>query len=255
MEVKDGDFLIYGGLTVNSEDFLKLSNEVWKIRKSYEIDKSEKIKFNPGPKHLSHEDFIGFKSDIIQAAANYDCKFLVYHALHDIVQDVDLGRRNGINELCLNFTYLLKNADTLGMILVDRFNDKGNKIEGHLTEKFSTGLTGLPNADEFRLKNVVGIHYSAIGQSHMPSLIDIVLGSYRFALNSHCRKNEKNLKSAKTILKSLKPLFPTDPDGVVIPRIAMSFSPLDVRVPKYKQKYVEAIEFLRDAGLPVDQTY
>ncbi|MCK0095498.1 hypothetical protein MWU60_07935 [Yoonia sp. F2084L] len=255
METRDGDFLIYGGLTVDDDKFQSLNDKIWLIREKYKIDRSEKLKFNPGPKHLLHQEFIGLKSELIEAACDHACQFLVYHVLHDLVTDADLGRRNGINEICLNFSYLLKAADTCGMVLLDRFNDLGNKIDGHLTEKFSIGLTGLPHSEQFRLDRVVGLHYSAIGQSHMPSLIDIILGSYRFALNSHCRNEAKHHVSAGKILKSLRPLFPSDRAGAGIPRISISFSPLDIRVPPFKVKYTNAIDFLRSNGLDIQQKY
>ena len=255
LEAKSGDFLIYGGLTVDSETFHELSKDIWKIREKFEIERSEKIKFNPGPEHLSHKQFIALKASLIEAAARNGCQFLVYHVLHDIAKDTDKGRRNGINEICLNFSYLLKSADTSGMVLVDRFNDEGNKIDGHLTEKFSIGLTGLPHSPEFRLERVVGLHYSTIGQSHMTSLIDVILGSYRFAINCHCREIDQHLTSSKKILKSLKALFPTAPDSEIIPRIAISFSPTKINHQPFKTKYQSAIEFLKANGLQVDQEY
>ena len=52
----------------------------------------------------------------------------------------------------------------LAIILVDRFSD--NKIDGHLREKLSVGLTGMPYCKSMGLDKVLGYHYSAIGQSH-----------------------------------------------------------------------------------------
>lgn len=255
MQVKNGDFLIYGGLVVDSSIILKLTNRIWKIREEYGIDREEKLKFNPGPRQLDHQQFLSLKSDLLNAAIETGCKLLVYNVLHDLVKDVDLGRRNGINEICLNFSYILKAENTCGMILVDRFNDKGNRIDAHLTEKFSVGLKGLPHSDAYPLDRVVGLHYTAIGQSHIPSLVDIVLGSYRFALNCHCRDKSEHLETSKVILQSLAPLFPMDRDTNFVPRIGVSFSPLEVRVPKFRQKYSDAISFLRRSGINVSQRY
>lgn len=255
MEARSGDFLIYGGLTIDHNEYQGLTEEIWGIRDRYKIDRSMKIKFNPGPKHLEHQDFISFKTELIRAAQRFNCKFLVYHVLHDLAKDADLGRRNGINEICLNFSYLLKKYDTSGMVLLDRFNDAGNKIEGHLSEKFSLGLIGLPYSKDYLLNRIVGYHYSSTGQSHMPSLIDVILGSYRFALNCHTRGQSGKLASAKAILESLEPLFEKDSSNMFIPRISVSFSPLEVRVPNFKDKYLDAISFLRENGLNITQQY
>lgn len=255
MQVKNGDFLIYGGLIVDADAVLSLTQKIWKIREKYGIDREEKLKFNPGPSHLNHQQFLSLKSELVTASIEAGCKFLVYNVLHELVKDADLGRRNGINEICLNFSYILKNDDTCGLILIDRFNDKGNKIEGHLTEKFAVGLKGLPHSEKFPLDRVVGLHYTAIGQSHLPSLIDIILGSYRFALNCHCRDKPEHFETSKAILDLLAPLFPMDKEETCIPRMGISFSPLDVRVPKFRQKYSDAIAFLRSNGIKVYQDY
>ena len=65
----------------------------------------------------------------------------------------------------------------------------------------------MPYAAEMRLTNIVGFHYSCIGQSHFPSIIDILVGSLRFAINAHTRGQVANLATANVLLGLLSSLF------------------------------------------------
>jgi len=63
------------------------------------------------------------------------------------------------------------------------------------------GLTAM------RLARILGFHYAAIGQSHFGSLIDIILGSFRFAVNAHTRNQAEKLTTAGHLLSLLRRLF------------------------------------------------
>ena len=68
LEERDGDFLIYGGVVIDGVRSRKLSQEVDLIRAGAGVDPSFKLKFNPGPPNLSHEDFLSLKQAVIEAA-------------------------------------------------------------------------------------------------------------------------------------------------------------------------------------------
>ena len=87
-----------------------------------------------------------------------------------------------LNRICYHFNCYLSPIHSHGLVLIDRFSD--TQIDSHLRKKFSTGLTGMPYGDTLKLQNIVGFHYSAIGQSHFGSLIDIVIGSFRYAVTA-----------------------------------------------------------------------
>jgi hypothetical protein len=71
-----------------------------------------------------------------------------------------------------------------------------------------------------RLKNIVGLHYSAIGQSHYPTLIDIVLGTLRFGINSFTREDPSRLETAKMVPGARDQLLlqPQDRESGEVPR-------------------------------------
>lgn len=253
LEERSGDFLIYGGMIIDAEQALKLSNVVDEIRADFGVDPSFRLKFNPGPQHLDHKEFIALKQAIIEAAIGCGSHLVAYVILHDIATNPDEARRNGINVVCYHFDCILNRIGGPGMVLIDRFNDAGNQIEGHLSEKFSIGITGLPYSTQKRLKNIVGFHYSAVGQSHFPSIVDIVLGSLRFAINAHTRNIEKHRDTGVVLLKLIEPMFWRRRDATSVPELGFLFSPKIIKSDRYRATYQALKDHLHEAGIQTEQ--
>ena len=175
-EERAGDFLIYGGLVIDAIHTKNLSAAIDDIRAEAGVDRAFRLKFNPGPPNFSNQQFIQLKEAVIQAAISHGVKLLIYVVLHDIASNPDLARRNGINTICFHFDCVLSIEKDAGLVLIDRFNDKGNAIEGHLTEKFSIGIKETPiHARKAAVKHC-WVSLLLYGQSHFPSIVDIVLG-------------------------------------------------------------------------------
>ncbi len=253
LEERNGDFLIYGGLMIDERQALELSRAIDKIRNDFGVDPSFRLKFNPGPVHLSHADFIELKQQLIEVAQAHGVYLILYFILHDIATSADDARRNGINVVCYHFDCLLNRLGGPGLVLIDRFNDAGNQIEGHLSEKFSIGLTGLPYSKEKRLENILGFHYSAVGQSHFPSLVDIVLGSMRFAVNAHTRGIEKHFETASTLLQLVAPMFWRRSADAPVSELSILFSPKVIKSERYRGRYQSLKDFLAQARIDTEQ--
>lgn len=253
LEERAGDFLIYGGLMIGADQARRLSHAIDRLRAEARIPREYRLKFNPGPEGLAHGDFIALKQSVLELCAAFQVRLLTYVILHDIAASPDEARRNGINATCYHFDCILNRLGSAGLVLIDRFNDQGNLIEAHLRDKFSIGITGMPYAGEIRLENIVGFHYSAIGQSHFPSLVDIVLGSLRFAINAHTRGIEAQLGTARQLLNLLSPLFWREVEDQPVPEIGFQFSPKIIRSPRYKARYEELKAFLEDGGVATAQ--
>ena len=145
----------------------------------------------------------------------------------------------------------MNRPNTNGLVLIDRFED--TQIDAHLREKFSVGVTGLPYSDEQRLKRIVGFHYSAIGQSHFGSIVDIALGSLRFAINAFTRDDSKKLPTARRLLGLLSPLFLRENDGDAVSELSAFFSPKVIRVKDYRARYEGVKHFLSESGIVPNQ--
>ena len=251
-----GDFFVYGGIAVKGDKAKGLADELAAIRHAFGVKPEFVLKFNPGPDEMSHQEFINLKKAYIAAAIKHEVKLLVNLLLHDIATNSDEARRNGINTLCFHFDCLLSRDKSPGVVLIDRFNDK--KLDQHLTEKVSIGLTGsFPFSGAMKINNIVGYHIASIGQSHFCSLVDVVLGSLRFSINAFTQNKKEHQKSAAAILQQLSPLFFREKgsisDGAKAHPISLWFSPKDVRHPKYREKYIALRDYFEVNGIGVEQ--
>lgn len=254
LQERAGDFLIYGGLIVDGSNANELSLAIDELRQRHRVPREYQLKFNPGPQSFSNQKFIDLKRELIEVTARMGARIIVYVILHDIASDPDTARRNGINTISYHFHCILNRYEDSGLVLIDRFNDAGNAIDGHLRDKFTVGLTGLPFSREMRLNNIIGFHYSAIGQSHFPGVIDVALGSLRFAINAHTRQSEQQLPTASALLRLLSPLFwRGEGPNAAIPELGFAFSPKSVRVARYREKYQKLKDFLSAGGVITSQ--
>lgn len=173
-----------------------MSKNIDKIRKKFKVPNEARLKFKPAPDNLPHEHFSMLKQNIIEESIAQECILFASFILHDIATGgPDTARRNEINRICYNFNCFLQRKRTHGLVLLDRFKDK--KIDAHLREKFSVGVVGLPYHKSYRLENIVGLHYAAVGQSHFCSVVDIILCSLRFAVNILTDKDKSQIDNAK----------------------------------------------------------
>lgn len=253
LEERAGDFLIYGGIVFDGANAKEFSSAVDDLRARLRVPDDYVLKFNPGPVNFSHTEFIALKQAVLELAVQHGARLVVYTILHDIAVSPDEARRNGINTVCYHFNCILNRMEQPGLVLIDRFNDVGNAVDAHLRDKFSVGVTGLPYTEHMRLTNIVGFHYSAIGQSHFPSIVDVALGSLRFAINAHTRNQHDMLPSAHSILQLLSPLFWRENNEHWVPELGFMFSPKSVRKPRYRETYESLQTFLAASGVPTSQ--
>lgn len=253
LEAKAGEFLIYAGVMIDGASASDLSRSISDIREKLNVPRDYRLKFNPGPPGFTHEQFVELKSNVITTAVEHGVGLIAYVVMHDIATSPDEARRNGINTVAYHFDCLLHRAKSSGLVLIDRFNDAGNAIEGHLTEKFSVGLVDMPYSKEMPLSRILGYHYTAIGQSNFCSLVDIVTGAFRFSINAHTRQQNPLLNSARTIIRSLSPMFIRDQPNGPVNELGLTFSPKVVKSDRFRATYQGLKDFLDEAGVPTSQ--
>ena len=147
---------------------------------------------------------------------------------------------------------MLHRRNDFGLVLVDRFDDK--QIDAQLRERFAIGVHGLPFTDPYKLERILGYHYACIGQSQFSSLIDMAIGSFRFAINAFTLNQTERLGTAARLLGLMSPLFLRD-GKAEINSISLHFSPDTIKVDAYRKRYQEVAAFLREAGLGTDQQF
>lgn len=250
LEPSDGDFFLYGGISIPADNALSLSVEIDKLKANYGLSPEQRIKFNPRPSDLSHEQFVALKQAIVEVSIEHDVKLFTSLILHDIARSADEARRNEINRICYHFDCFLNKKESHGLVLIDRFSD--GEIDAHLAEKFAVGIRGLPFTPVKRLNNIVGFHYSAIGQSNFPSIVDIVLGSLRYSINGFTRSDEQARGSAGKILPILSPMFFRESGRVEVSDLGIWFSPKDVKSASYRMVYDGLAKYLSENGVEIN---
>lgn len=252
LEHRPGDFLLYAGVLIPGGAAGSLSDRIDELRRAAGVAANVRLKFNPAPDGLNHGQFLDLKQSIIETAVEHECKLLAYAVLHDLAGNPDNARRFGINTVCYHFHCALNRMQEKGIVLIDRFADANNEIEGHLKDKMAVGVQLPHRAEPTRLSNIVGFHYSAVGQSHFTSLIDILVGSLRYAINVQTR-NEANREGAMNLIRLLSPLFYRYPGTERVPDMGFCFSPMNIRAPRYYAVYTALQAFFREAGVDSSQ--
>lgn len=95
----------------------------------------------------------------------------------------------------------------------------------------------MPHSKEYRLKYILGLHYTAVGQSHFTSLIDIVVISMRYAMNVHTPGNDAQRESALALLALLSPLFVRNNGKDEVSEFGLLFTPKVIKSARYRDTY------------------
>jgi len=251
LDKAENNFFVYGGLVIEASVGHSLSQQIDELRKTAGVLREFALKFNPTPSNLDHGKFIALKQAVIEAAIAHKCVFLSSLILHDIASSPDDARRKEINRICFHYNCYLSRLKSHGLVLIDRFEDK--RINGHVREKFSIGITGLPYSKEHRLDRIIGFHYAAIGQSHFGSIVDIVLGSFRFAVNAFTRNDEQRLPTARRLLEIIAPLFYREEASGSLSELSLFFSPKIIKADKFRQRYADLKAFLAENAISAKQ--
>jgi len=246
VDPRSSEFFIYGGVSVDACQAALLSNKIYDLRQENGYEPTGLLKFNTRerPDNISPETHREVKKKVIEEAAAHGVYLFASFILHNIATSPEEARRKEINRVCYHFDSFLQEQDEYGIVLIDTFTD--NSLPGILREKFSIGITGLPHSDPYRLERVLGFHLASIGSSNFPSVVDIVLGSLRYAVN--CLQDPSRQSVAQTLLTQLSPLCLKDNAGS-IREASLFFSPIRVRVTEYFTLYTNLRTFLAQNGL------
>lgn len=241
------EFFVYGGVDISAEGAAALSAGIEEARTRAGVPREHLLKFNPSPAGLTHQAFVGLKTRVVELAVEHGVTFIANLVLHRIAGDPDKARRHALNTVLYHFDCMLHRIGDHGLVLVDRFTD--TQLDQQLRDRFSIGVTGLPYSPELPLERILGYHYSAIGQAHFTSLVDIVIGSFRYAVNSFSSGNHRD--TAERILAMLAPLFLREGTSVI--EVSLQFNPVVVKVGGYRERYQKLKEFLGSCGIAIRQ--
>lgn len=177
-------FLVYAAIFIPSAAALKLHRGVIRIRNDFNFSDEYDLKFSPGrmPPGWTLQKFTEVKSKVIELANECGCKVCCYLVPHDIAkgQAQENRMKFGANTLLSKFDQFLKeNGNVPGIVCFDRSNDF--KQFDYYQDVFRNGLAF--GERRTKLKFVIGLNSTCNAASHLSSVTDIVVGSFRFILN------------------------------------------------------------------------
>jgi hypothetical protein len=244
------DFFAYAGVAIQGDNAGQLSRRIDAVRAANGYGPDDVLKFNTRerPAHVTPDAHREAKRQLLAEAANHGVKLFCSFILHRVATSPEQARLNEINRICLHFNYYLSRVQDYGLVLIDTFQD--NSILGFLRQKFSVGLRGLPCSRTYRLDRVLGLHLASIGSSHFCSIVDVVIGSLRYCVNS--RNDPQRRTVCQTLLAQLAPLVLRTTAGKA-EELSVFFSPKTIRAPSYLREYQNLHAYLAAHGIDCQQ--
>ena len=246
MDPRDTTFFIYGGCSVPWVNAAALSQRIDDLRTRSGYLPLDSLKFNTVERpvcvtpHVHRE----IKRELMGLAAEFGVKVFISLIHQRVATNPEEARRREINRVCYNFDCFLGRLDDHGIVIVDTFND--DCLPQILREKFSIGLRGLPFCESYRLQRILGFHVATIGSSHFCSVIDVVLGSVRYAVNNFNSADRRAVCLA--LLQQLRPMLIDSLDGRVS-ELSIFYSPREIRHRPYLEEYKGLDAFFQEAGI------
>jgi len=182
---RDAKFFVYGGLVLTTEALSTLHDEIEEIRRTAGYRASDELKFDTRsrPEHVTIKAATEAKRQVIERANQAGCVFIVHVILHDIIrnQDPDQHVQWAADYVIGRFNQYLSEENEDGICVVDNLPNRAEFR--YLSEKFAHGLT-LDTGTHVSLDRIKLFATTCVGASHANSVMDIVLGAFRYCINN-----------------------------------------------------------------------
>lgn len=227
-------FYVAGAIFVGADRARALSDAVFQIRDARGFRAGDPLKFagRNRPEHVALDDHRDAKRDVMAAAAEHGVTFCAYVMLHELAQEQGQDRlvQYGANTLLGKFNEFCGQAGVgPGIAMFDRM-PVGNEFAFY-REKFSRGLT-FPNRANVRLENVISYASTCDGASNLSSVMDIVLGAFRYCVN----EPERDVAGRQLLPQVTRLMWRGEGDNPLRER-GLVMRPQNVRVDEHRAHY------------------
>lgn len=232
-------FFVYGGLFIDVGRIQALHAAIETIRADLLFGPTDPLKFatNTCPAHVTKDQHREAKCRVIAAAQEHGALFSAQLTLHELARtrSHDELIKWGANTILGCFNHFLAEKNEYGLALLDRLPVQHEYR--YLQEKFQVGLT-FPNGNQRRLDRIVGLASTCEGASHIASVTDIVLGSFRYCVNEPERD-----KAGRQMFPAVARLMWHHRSGneVVIQDRGLVLRPKTVSVAQHQQEYDDLV--------------
>jgi hypothetical protein len=245
------EFFVTGGLVFPVEGLSALHAEISRIRMDCGYKPKDHLKFNTHarPSHVSQAKCTLAKNAVIDACARLKCRFIAYVVLHKIVGKNEKYIQWGLDAVIRSFDLYLQEKGENGIVIFDR--PPIPKPHEYFIEKFSEGLKFPGTGGRVDLDRIKLFGSSCSNASHGSAAVDIVLGSFRYAIN------ERNKPAAGLLMKKVVPMMWGERDGADynVNEKGLILRPMlpKITVTNYRKKYDDLLEYVNKlvADLPI----
>ncbi len=229
-------FIVYGGVMIDAANAVTLSARVQEIRQANGFGPQDPLKFasRNRPPHLTAAQHTLAKQQVLDAAAEHGALFTAYAALHALIANRTPEERItfAVNTVIKSFHSYLEEVDDHGIVFLDRMPIPIAGENTYLREKFQIGL--VFNGRTQPLSRVLTLGSTCDGASHMSSVADIVLGSFRYCVNEEARDQAGRAMFPQIV----RLMWSRQANGqrTVLER-GLILRPMDVRAPEHQAEY------------------
>jgi hypothetical protein len=234
-------FFIYGGLIIAADKASEATKRITSVRTKYGFPQDAEFKFDSRsrPADMSNAQFLQAKNEVLTACAELEVRFMAYAVHHGIAtkQRSDLWLW-ALNTLLCQFDLFLQREKSYGICLVDRFENDMSLLRRIHQQGVDPEFWGgrLPH----KLENVWCYGTINIGTTHAASMVDIVLGAFRYCVNEMVRKN-----APLALYKKVRPLMLCEPGNPAkVKEWGLFLRPKEIKAASYKQEYDALLQHL-----------
>jgi hypothetical protein len=221
------------------------------IRKKHDFASGDQLKFQTKsrPKEMSIENWTAAKTELVSRASEIpELDLIAYVILHNIAKSSgdQLRVEYALNALIAHFDMrYLPPKKAYGTVVVDRLDAKFGF--GYMRKRFGEPFD-LPDGRSVALERVALISQTCDGASHLSSLVDIVLGGFRYCVNTAMGKG--NDAVANDLFPPLAKMLwgRQEGDTKYIGGYGYLKYPKLVKAPPYQEKYDQLTTTLSTYG-------
>ena len=177
-------FFLVGGIAVPSDSTGILHVRMEEIRERHGYRPSDSFKYarSNKPAHITEDQFNSAKSQALDLLHEHEVTVFVYACHHLIAENRTKEEkfRWGNNALLWLIQKFLEEHKSYAWIIQDR-HPVGDEFRYYVKRFTDSARTTV--GVTHKLRNIIGFGSTCDGASHIASLADIALGSYRFCIN------------------------------------------------------------------------
>jgi hypothetical protein len=234
---KGQKYFVYDAIYVPQENIKALNDGVEAARVAAKFLATDSLKFadKNRPKQIEKATFRDVKAKVMDLAAKNGVVFSAYAILHAIAGAQ--GHKNlvqfGANTMLGNFNeFLGTDRDTYGLALFDRIPI--DHPYPYLKEKFQVGMTFDDGRPSKRFDRIMGLASTTDGASHLTSVCDILVGSWRYCVN----EPEMDIAGKAMFPKLMDVMWKRKVGGkLCVKDFGLILRPQDVQKEEYKKEY------------------